>query len=187
MTAEEMGSGESSKEDNDGLNANKETREGVDGSYTESGMGTDIDVSFCEEEGEGEPTPEEEATIYDREVALLHDVDAIASDAFDGLMAEAVAAPDAFLDAVGNPLPETSQDALRVLRQDAANALSEARDVPAQALTAYLEGDTGIEPVDDWVRGVREDPFSVETIPTVGLGKEVLEEAFPNLLEDDDQ
>ena len=180
MTAEEMGSSEPAKEEND-------AGDNVEGGYTESGMGTDIDVSFCEEEGEGEPTSEEEVTIYDREVALIQTVDGMASDAFDGLMAMAVEAPDTFLDAIGNPLPETSQDALRVLREDAATALSDARDVPVELVVSYLEGETGVEPVDDWVKGVREDPFSLETLPTVGLGKEVLEETFPDVLEDDDQ
>ena len=130
---------------------------------------TDVDMSAFEEAGEGEPTNTEIQDLTDAAIRTIQTVDEIHRD----LVA------DVALDVVYDDIAPGVRKAIptKWLQKKHTNAcnwieqnLRDARDVPARAVT-------------EWLENFGDDP-TLANLDPMAFGEEVLEEVFPKLEND---
>jgi len=143
----------------------------------DSNEDSDITLDLLENEGTGEPNEQELGMVAQAATETVESLDSLGSSAFENVADAWVAATDALKESGISPLPESSQEAIMILRDDAIDAAREARKKPAEILIKIIEAaETNNDAISNYLTGVIEDPFSVDSIPVVGLSKAYHEE-----------
>ena len=140
--------------------------------------GIDVNLSDFEQTGEGEPSESEVNALTDTAIQAIQEVDAYAEPIGDNLINHIHGLSDAFAEKLGTSLPQSSQEALAVLRNDAAEGMKNLRDLPAKVLIGLIEMNEENPPVQTWYEEVRENPLSA--LPPVGIPMTVHKTLFPD-------